>query len=40
MRQFIGGEKKIMTRTKSVKDAAISGRPVTVTGKAYVSEVR
>ena len=32
--------KKFLTGTESVKDAAKSGRPVTVTGKANVSKVR
>ena len=32
--------KKFLTGTESVKDAAKSGRPVTVTGKANVSKVK
>ena len=33
-------ETEILTGTESVKDAAKSGRPVTVTGKTNVSKVK
>lgn len=39
MRKFVG-EKKILTGTGSFKDAAKSGRHITVTDKANVSKVR
>lgn len=39
-RQFLRGEKKFLTGTESVKEAAEFGRPIAVAGKANVSKAR